>query len=62
MLELDQTPSDAGYVASINSFVCTLTASSAIFTSDMVHAPSAYGNINAAGLAHGDAIVFNTNG
>ena len=34
-----------------------LTAASGVFTSDMVHNPSTYGNISLSNLAHGDAIA-----
>ena len=54
------TSVDASPLAATAGFSCTLTASSGIFSSDMVHTPSGYGNISATNLDHGDAIIYLT--
>ena len=46
--------------AGVSGFTCTLTASSPVFSADMVHTPSAHSNISAANLDHGDGIVYLT--
>ena len=51
---------EATQFATTSGIQANLTAASSVFTADMVHNPSVYGNINLANLEHGDAVAFLT--